>query len=147
MKSLTTMLLILPLATACASSPSKSELDAEVKRLCAIDGGVKVFETVVLPANRFDKYGGIRVPSKDDAKSSDDYYVEWHVRHIVDGNPSLRRDQFQLIRRTDYTLIGEAISYGRRGGDLPGPSHDSSLRCPENASDQDLFQRVFVKSN
>lgn len=39
MRAITAMLLLLPLATACASGPSKSELDAEVKRLCAIDGG------------------------------------------------------------------------------------------------------------
>ena len=56
MKTLATLLLLLPLATACASGPSKSELDAEVKRLCAIDGGIKVYERVALPEEKFVGY-------------------------------------------------------------------------------------------
>ncbi|UJP03539.1 MAG: hypothetical protein LZF85_03550 [Nitrosomonas sp.] len=37
----------------------KARLDREVDRLCAIDGGIKVYETVVLPADKFDKSGRI----------------------------------------------------------------------------------------
>jgi hypothetical protein len=37
----------------------KDRLDREVKRLCAIDGGITVYETVKLPAERFDGYGQI----------------------------------------------------------------------------------------
>lgn len=40
-----TSVLLLLLLTGCSSAPSKSDLDAEVKRLCAIDGGIKVYET------------------------------------------------------------------------------------------------------
>ncbi|MBP9101513.1 MAG: hypothetical protein KBF68_09110 [Nitrosomonas sp.] len=36
----------------------KARLDREVKRLCAIDGGIKVYETVKLPAERFGKDWG-----------------------------------------------------------------------------------------
>jgi len=147
MKTLTTLLLLLPLAAACASGPNKSELDAEVKRLCAIDGGIKVYETVMLPAGRFDKYGGIRIPLKKDVKPSDDYYQEWIVNHLLDGNPSMRRDHFLVYRKADGKLLGEAISYGRRGGDMPGPWHDSSFRCPSDAGDQNLVRRIFTKSN
>ncbi len=58
MKKLLFLLLILPLITACTSGPSKRQLDAEVDRLCAIDGGVRVYETVTLPPDKFDeKYG------------------------------------------------------------------------------------------
>ena len=147
MRAIIALLLLLPLATACASGPSKSELDAEVKRLCAIDGGIKVYEAVTLPAERFDKYGGIRIPLKQDTKSSDDYYHEWVVIHLLDGNPSMRRDHFLVYRKADGKLLGEAISYGRRGGDMKGPWHDSSFRCPSDAGDQDLVRRIFTKSN
>ena len=41
----------------------KERLDREVKRLCAIDGGIKVYETVKLPAERFDQYGQIFILS------------------------------------------------------------------------------------
>ncbi len=148
MKTLTALLLLLPIVAGCSSGPIvKAQLDAEVKRLCAIDGGVKVYETVRLPAERFDKYGGIRIPLKQDVKPSDEYYYEWIVHHSVDGNPSMRRDHFVVYRKADGKLLGEAISYGRRGGDMSGPWHESSFRCPLDADDQDLMRRIFTKLN
>ena len=51
----------------------KARLDREVKRLCAIDGGITVYETVKLPAERFDGYGQIRVPAKWLAEPEDEY--------------------------------------------------------------------------
>jgi len=144
MKKLISILLFLPIMASCAT-PSKSELDAEVKRLCAIDGGIKVYETVTLQAEKFDKYGGIRIPLKSDVKSSDEYYLEWKVDHLLDGNPSKRRDHFLVYRKADGKLLGEAISYSRRGGDMPGPWHESSFRCPLDAGDQSLMRRIFVK--
>lgn len=142
------VLLLLPFATACSSGPiAKAQLDAKVKRLCAIDGGIKVYETVRLPAERFDKYGGIRIPLQSEIKPSDEYYLEWKVDHLLDGSPSMRRDHFLAHRKSDGKLLGEAISYSRRGGDMPGPWHESSFRCPPDADDQDLMLRIFIKSN
>ncbi|UJP04767.1 MAG: hypothetical protein LZF61_07845 [Nitrosomonas sp.] len=54
MKTLLVILFVLPLVTACAG-PSKGQLDDEVWRLCAIDDGIKVYETVALPPDKFDK--------------------------------------------------------------------------------------------
>lgn len=122
-------------------------LDRQVQELCAKDGGVKIYETVKLSANRFDAYGDLRIPSKRDAKPEDDYYYEWNVDRYGDGNPSMRRDHFLVFRRSDSKLLGEAVSYARRGGDLPGPWHESSFRCPEQAGDVVLNRRIFVQSN
>lgn len=147
MRTIIALLLLLPLATACASGPSKSELDAEVKRLCAIDGGIKVYETVRLPAERFDKYGGIRVPLKKYASPSDEYYYESSMSYLRKGNPEMWRSHYKVYRRFDNKLLGEAITYARRGGDLPGPWHDSSFGCPIHADISDLNKQVFVKIN
>ena len=76
MKFLIPMLCALPFVAACASGPSKADLDDEVRRLCAIDGGIKVYETVRLPAEKFDPYGNVRVPSKARAKPKDEYFFE-----------------------------------------------------------------------
>ena len=35
----------------------KARLDREVDRLCAIDGGIRVYETVQLPSDKFNKWG------------------------------------------------------------------------------------------
>jgi hypothetical protein len=147
MKTLISLLLLLPLATACASGPGKTELDAEVKRLCAIDGGVKVYETVRLSAEKFSRYThSLTTMPYQKLKDDDEYYMVWKATYLTDGNPSLRRDHFQIIRRSDTEILGEAVSYARRGGDMPGPWHESWFRCPEQA-DVVLMQSVFIQSN
>ena len=140
--SLLFAVMLLPLLAGC----EKDRLDAQVRDLCAKDGGVKVYETVKLPPEEFDKYGAVRIPSKQDAKSEDQYYYEWNVLHYKDGNPSMRRDHFLVFRRSDSKLLGEAISYARRGGDMPGPWHPSSFRCPEDSGNSILQQRIFTHS-
>jgi hypothetical protein len=53
-------LLLLPLIAPCSSGPLvKAAQDDEVRRLCAIDGWIKVYETVKLPADKFNEYGQI----------------------------------------------------------------------------------------
>lgn len=149
MKALLPLLLLLPLATACASGPSKAELDAEVRRLCAIDGGVKVYETVKLPAEKFNQYGQIRIPSKRDAKPGDEYYFEWSVTYLKtgkpeDGIPDLARSSFTLHRISDNKLLGESVAYTRRGGDIPGPWHPSHFTCPTDSGLTVLQSRIFI---
>ena len=147
MKALIHLLLLLPILSACASGPSKEELDAEVKRLCAIDGGVKVYEMVKLPDGLVDKYGGIRIPSKENAKSSDEYYYELEIYYYRKGNPEMSRSLYRVIRRSDGKILGESIRYGRGGGDLPGPWHDSSFTCPEIGAQPTLENSIFVKGD
>lgn len=45
----------------------KARLGREVKRFCAIDGGITVYETVKLPGEQFDRYGQISIPFKADS--------------------------------------------------------------------------------
>lgn len=151
MKMIISLLLLLQLATACASGPSKAELDVEAKRLCAIDGGVKVYETVRLPAERFDKYGQVRIPSKQNAKPEDEYYYEWNVKYIKagkpeDGVPDLARSQFTVYRIGDNKLLGESVAYTRRGGDIPGPWHPTHFTCPSDSGLVTLQNRIFISN-
>ena len=44
--------------------------DAEVRRLCAIDGGVKVYETVKLPADKFNQWGQVNFYKPDQGESA-----------------------------------------------------------------------------
>lgn len=123
--------------------------DTLVNRMCREDGGVKVYETVKLPPDRFDKWGMVTPydPTRKENALGPDYIVKWNVQHYRDGEPSMRRDHFQVIRQSDLKLLGEAISYSRRGGDIPGPWHPSSLRCPDQADDVMLIKQVFIHSN
>ena len=150
MRTLIPILLFLPLLASCAT-PTQMTLDTEVKRLCAIDGGIKVYETVSLPAERFDKYGGVNIPSRQEAKSNDEYFYQWDVQDIKPGKPEngeadLGRSHFKLYRAADRKLIGESIAYTRRGGDIPGPWHPSHFTCPTDSGLSELKNHVFVRN-
>ena len=148
MKTFLALLLLLPLATSCSSGPiAKAKLDEEVKRLCAIDGGIKVYVTVKLPAERFNKYGEVYIPTRQHAKADDEYFYESSMQYLKNGNPEMWRLHFTVYRKADNKLLGEAISYARRGGDVPGPWHDSSFGCPERGDISDLEKQIFIKLN
>jgi hypothetical protein len=132
------------LASGC-TTPIQAELDAEVRRLCAQDGGVRVYETVKLPSDRFDQFGKIRIPLKADAKPADEYYIDWSVHYYRRGNPEVSRDDFKIIRRSDGKTLGQAIYYGRGGGDRTGPWHESSFKCPDPTKQPSLESSVFVR--
>jgi hypothetical protein len=121
----------------------RDRLDEEVRRLCALDGGIKVHETVVLPAARFDKFGSVRVPDSRYAKPTDEYYYERETEILVRGNPDLLRFHTKLVRSSDKRVLGEAVSYVRRGGDIPGPWHPSSFSCPQDVR---IAGKVFKMS-
>ncbi len=129
---------------ALVSAGVKWRFDHKVRELCAEDGGVRVYETVKLAPELIDRYGVIRIPDKERAKPSDEYYYESSMRHLTKGNPEMLRLRFMVFRRLDNKLLGEAISYARRGGDVPGPWHESSFGCPKNADISDLKKRIFV---
>jgi hypothetical protein len=120
--------------------------DKQVRELCAKDGGVRVYETVTLPTDKYDMYARANwvIPDKSHAKLTDDYYSETDRHYFKTGNPEMSRRQYQIVRRSDGKILGESISYGRGGGDLPGPWHESSYHCPSGESlsiETQIFQR------
>lgn len=156
MRTLIWMLLLFSLATACASGPSKSGLDAEVKRLCAMDGGIKVYETLRLPREQFNQWGQINFykPTQGENALGEKYILKIERHEIVKGNPSydpteiaMSRTHSQVIRRLDLKLLGETVVYLRVGGDPPGRSHTTSFTCPDvkEQGEASLFKRIFLQ--
>lgn len=139
---------VLMLATCLAlGGCEKARLDEQVRTLCAKDGGVKVYETVKLPTDRFDKYGVFNLPKREDARSEDDYFYISEMHYLRQGNPEMWRLHFQVVRKSDGRVLGEATTYTRRGGDMPGPWHESSFGCSFQADISDLKKQVFVTAN
>jgi len=127
----------------------KAYYDSKVRAMCAQDGGIKVYEQVKLPADRFDQWGGVRIPFDREAKPSDEFVMSWDKQRYertksISGLESWR-DRFFIVRQSDSKVLGEAISYGRRGGDPIQPWESSWFLCPESAGDQDLIRKVFVR--
>jgi len=127
----------------------KAYYDARVRELCAQDGGIKVYEQVKLPADRFDQWGGVRIPFASKANPSDEFVMNWDKEYYKKTNSisglELWRERFSIIRRMDSVVLGEAISYARRGGDPIQPWESSSFGCPKSAGDQDLIRKVFIQ--
>lgn len=135
--------------TGCTSE--KDRLDAEAKRLCAIDGGIKVYETVTLPPAKFNQYGQPEIPNTKDMVGFG-YYILGAEAHI-DGQlstlpgdgPGLKRVTYQIIRSLDKKVMGESTVYGRHGGNLlDGYTQGGGFQCP-TLEPWALENKVFLK--
>ena len=132
------------IASACAT-PSQMAVDEEVKRLCAVDGGIKVHETVRLSPNKFDSFGVVTVPLKRNRETTDEFYYIWDNAELKAFNAGvgLSRSHYKLFRANGDQLLGEAIAYSRIGGDFPSPWHPSSYGCPDGTDISSLKRQVF----
>jgi hypothetical protein len=152
--SLTRLVVVVTFAALALSGCEKFALDRQMEELCKKDGGVKVYETVTLPPDMFDQWGdpfpGWRGrPLEERLGSAYRYVVE--TVYLKQGDPlkgegQLRRTSERIYRRSDGKLIGEAISYGRSGGDFIVYAHPTSNHCPIYQSDSEgLIKSVFRK--
>lgn len=133
--------------SACAV-PNKMATDAEVRQLCALDGGIKIYETVKLSPDKFDHYGNVNIPSKNDMNESDEYYYVREITYLKKGDPEMWRTHVIIIRRKDEKVLGELIRYTRRGGDIPGPWHPSSFVCPDiEKTSPSLEKSIFIQGD
>lgn len=121
--------------------------DWQVDRMCAVDGGVRVYETVALPVDKFDPWGMVNFyhPSKGENALGDEFRLERKTIYYIRGVPNLSRMHTKLIRQADGKVLGESVFYKRTGGDLPGPWYESSYMCPELSVMNDILRQVFIK--
>lgn len=131
----------------------KYALDRQMEELCRKDGGIKVYETVKLPPSMFDQWGdpfpGWRGRKLEDRLGPDYRYVVETV-YLKQGDPlkgegRLSRHITRIVRLSDNKLMGEAVSYGRSGGDFIAYAHPTSKSCPVEQSESDLIRAVFLK--
>ena len=129
----------------------KTRLDREVDRLCAIDGGVRIYEKVQLPAESFGPDGEVfpehRDRPLDAGRYGPDYRLSIEVHVITSGNPSLKMTKTSFVRNSDRKVLATRITYSRHGGDFPGPWQPSAKSCldifPKTVS---LDHLVFVRA-
>ncbi|MHB1198400.1 MAG: hypothetical protein ACYCZ6_02350 [Polaromonas sp.] len=125
----------------------KDRLDAEAKRLCAIDGGVKVYEMVTLPPEAFYENG---LPKLANDKAAE---IRWGYQRIYTyvnlktnfDEPTLIRNEYRIVRTSDGKVIATSVVYGRSGGSWwGGLVQGDGFQCP--ASDAvALENKVFLK--
>jgi hypothetical protein len=117
--------------------------DNEVDKLCAGDGGVKIYATATVTPDELSVFGDMRPPYKNDMTPKDKYFVEWSRTYVHIGYPEVWRSHFALFRRSDKNLLGESITYTRFRGDFPGPWHPSSHICSFESGVEAISKKVF----
>lgn len=129
----------------------KFRLDREVDRLCAIDGGVHIYETVTLPKENFGPDGEVfpqfRHLFKQGGHLGPDFKSTLSREVLVAGDPQLVKSQIQILRTSDGKLLGQQINYARGGGDLPGPWNPSTHQCRQVIYSTTPLRNIFMKGN
>lgn len=134
----------------------KDAADKQMQELCAKDGGVKIYETVTLPRNQFDKWGMPRGKYWDqsvlESKLDPAYrYSSWS-QFLKRGDPlkgevEMWKDFGKIYRQSDGKVLGESVTYGRRGGDpyiaLLLGGHPSGAVCPVQT--RSLISIIFIQ--
>ncbi len=126
----------------------KAYYDAQVNEMCAKDGGIRVFETVKLPAEYFNQWGqpNFYDPTGGEYALGKEYIYKMKKTLYRDKDPAISKREYRVFRREDGKLLGESVSYVRGGGDLPGFWHPSSFRCPKEGGVIPLFVKIFQQS-
>ncbi|MHB1429786.1 MAG: hypothetical protein ACYC5U_01660 [Rhodocyclaceae bacterium] len=121
--------------------------DMQVRELCAKDGGVKVYETVRLPASEYNRHSRKNwiLPNKTQMTPTDEYFSESETLYYRKSNPQFARTVARIVRRSDGKALGEYIHYGRGGGDLLGPWHGTSYLCPDPTKSLGFETKIFMK--
>jgi hypothetical protein len=127
-------------------------LDRQMEELCKQDGGNKVYETVVLPADMFDESGYPFPGWRDKLKIvrlGSGYTYEDENKVLDDGDPvkgegKLLRNGIKIIRKSDLKILGESVYYIRVGGDGIVLGHPSGNLCPRGGAP--IEKQVFVKA-
>lgn len=126
----------------------KAKLDREVDRLCAIDGGVRIYETVTLPKENFGPDGEVfpqyRTLPGSSGRYGPDYFSTLESSTLIAGNPKLVKWHIRFFRRADGKLLAEKVAYERGGGDMPGPWNPTSHVCPTTPIKD---QQIFIKDD
>ena len=132
------------------SETEMRRLDREVERLCAVDGRSVIYETVKLPANKFNQYGQPMLPfgGKDDTAFG--YFMQISMKTLAGPGQApgarLMRDELRIVRTADGKVIFEYIGYRRNGGNLLEgvPGFDDGSICPGPFPSY-IQDRIFFK--
>ena len=148
---------VLALALALAGC-EKYALDRQMEELCKVDGGIVVYETVLLPASRFNPDGTLVpvVPHREGMPLAEhllgkDYAIEQTFKTIKAGRldgmfPEGRLERYQAVVRriSDQKVLAVEVSYSRVGGEITF-NHPSQSSCPDPRPTPGLLTSTFTK--
>ena len=153
-----TFLLTLAGLTVALGGCERWALDRQMEELCQKDGGIKVYETVTLPASDFSNIGQPLARYQQTARTEEELFgpdYKYVVKRDFILGPYARADRGEgqltrwhqaIYRRSDGRLLGEAVRYNRSGGDgFTYGFQPSGKNCPDVRTGLELH--IFVKGN
>jgi len=127
---------------------SQTYWDSQVKEMCEKDGGVRVFERLLISRTDIDLLGRvdgkIGVPVKALAHPNAPAYAVNKVTILRQGNPGVWRSDWEIFRRVDQVVVARVTIYNRSGGDFPSPAHESRFTCPDLKQITSDMQQLFI---
>jgi len=154
MKFLKHFLLTSGMGISLLSGCEKYSLDKQMAEPCAKDGGIRVFETVQLPQEMFDQNGypfpGWR-QRPEEQRLGPDYELKETEMVLKQDDPlhgegRLVKHEWVITRKSDGKQLGQAVVFGRSGGDFIVADHFTTKACPEQLGLPGKFiQEVFRK--
>lgn len=150
-----TMLFTAALAGCAGYVPGRqSYWDAQVREMCDKDGGVHILERVRITKDEMNflnrSEGKFTILVKELAHpKSPVYAVRAHGKIFAsEGNATIGRTEWSIIRRSDEKIVANLILYSRTGGDFPKFIHQSTFFCPSSEVIASDTQNYFsLKSN
>lgn len=126
----------------------KAYWDAQVREMCAKDGGVTIYQKLHISkaeVRLLGTVGGmIGIPAKELARPNAPVHEELKIIDIRRASPQVSRSEMLILRRSDGAIVAKAIIYARSGGDFSSPAHPSSFSCPELKAVISDLQQLFI---
>jgi hypothetical protein len=128
----------------------QSYWDAQVREMCAKDGGVHIIERVRITENEMGflskDAGKLIILAKELAHPKSPVYAVREKGKIFasEGNSSIGRTEWSVIRRSDQKVVANLIRYSRTGGDFPEFVHQSTFFCPSAEKITNDLQKIFL---
>ncbi|AQQ67173.1 hypothetical protein Mag101_05625 [Microbulbifer agarilyticus] len=128
---------------------NKAYWDKQVSRMCEEEGGVVIFERVVLSDSEYQRNdgndGSIRVMPEETSKEKHEYAWRSNTVVINASKPYVRRTEYTVYRKDGGEELGKKVTFSRRGGDFPtGIMHESSFSCSDKFGfDINIVNEIF----
>lgn len=130
---------------------NKAYWDNKVDSLCAKDGGVTIYEKIVIYRSDYKNLktssnGEVILPLEKQANPEDPFFIRYSVEFIHDGFTSVKRGETSFVRNNDKKILSKQILYTRGGGDFPTGFEGSSYMCKKwNEYHEKIASTITVK--
>ena len=140
------LVLIAVVTVVLLSGCEQERIDAQMQELCDKDGGMKIYETVLLPKEEFTVYGDVKF-FRTYNTSGGGYRFTSQKEVLRATKPTLAKTTYKVIREVDNKVLGTYVSYIRIGGAImPRLGPDPAKQCPANTNDIEFLRRLFLTS-